>query len=118
MNNYVYISRQIYQFYSFNQFLPDKHFLTVLFLLTASILFSLNFYQAGKSSDTALEYGYSNNQSNPKSTNHYLAADSKVDANKMNEKIIRLDNEPSLRNSSLFSFWNDPIIHAIIASNV
>ena len=88
-------------------FYPTRHFLTVLFLLTASILFSLSFYQAGKSSDTALEYGYSNNQSHPRSTDHYLAADSKVDANKMTERIIRLDNEPSLRNSSPLSFWND-----------
>ena len=30
-----------------------------------------------------------------------------VDHNKTDEKIIRLDNESSLRNSSVFSFWND-----------
>ena len=33
---------------------------------------------------------------------------SKVDSNRFNVSIMRLDDDSSLRNSSFFSFWTDP----------
>jgi len=75
----------------------------------ASTLFPLNISPAmGKSNGVPGVDKYFGNEGNPRVTNQYLAAVSKVEANKMNESIIRLDNESSLRNSSFFSFWNDP----------
>ena len=84
-----------------------RHLLTTVFLLEVCILFSLIFYQAGNSNDEGVAYRYSNIQDTPRSVDQYLAANSKVDANNMGETIIRLDNESSLRNSGLLSFWND-----------
>lgn len=78
----------------------------VFLLLVFSILFSLNSYSAtAKSNDSRVT---NNNYGNPQVTNAYLAGVSKIDAFKMNESTIRLDDESSLRNSSLISFWKDP----------
>lgn len=85
----------------------SKYLLIIVLLLTAGILYSLSLYQAGISNDTVVAYGYSNYQVNPSSADRNLAAISKVTANNMSERIIRLDNESSLKNSNLLLFWND-----------
>jgi aldose sugar dehydrogenase len=86
------------------------HLLTIVFsLLLATTLFSLNFSAAtGKSNE---DYGvdkYFDNKDGSRATDQYLEKVPKVYTTKVNESILQLDNESSLRNSSSFSLWNDP----------
>jgi aldose sugar dehydrogenase len=82
----------------------------------ASTIFSLNFSStSGQSNETRGLDNDFNNESNARETDQNLAGVSKVDANKVNESIIRLDNESSLNNSSFFSFWTDP--HSSCSTN-
>ena len=80
----------------------------VFSLILASTVFSLNFSHAtGKSNESLGVDNYIDNEGNPRVIHQHLAAVSKVDANKVNQNIIRLDNEPIIENSGLPPTWKD-----------
>jgi hypothetical protein len=71
-----------------------KHCLTIFFsLLVISTLISINFSPVdGKSNKSSRVDDYIDTEGEPRLTHHALAMVSKIDANKMNESIMRLDN--------------------------
>ena len=74
-----------------------------------SILFSINFYRSTGQSNEALGIDKDfNSEGKARVTSQYSTAVSKADSNRINESIMRLDDNSSLRNSSFFSFWTDP----------